>query len=148
VKHNSLLVAVTLLAAIAGRAAAQAAGAGAGPPVQQAVTDSALEARTTALAAQLRCPVCQGVSIQDSPAELAQQMRGVVREQLRAGKNPDDVKAYFVSKYGEWILLEPRASGFNVLIYALPIVAVLGGLAVVIFAMRRWTAKPPEEPST
>lgn len=145
-KRNTLLVSAALLAAITGRAGAQAAGASVAPVVQQAAADTALEAKTTAVAAQLRCPVCQGVSIQDSPAELAQQMRDLVREQLRTGKSPDEVKAYFVSKYGEWILLQPRASGFNILVYALPVLAVLGGLAVVVVAMRRWT-RPPD-PST
>ena len=146
-KRNTLLVSAALLAAITGRADAQAAGASVAPVAQQATADTALDARTNAVAAQLRCPVCQGVSILDSPAELAQQMRDLVREQLRTGKSPDEVKAYFVSKYGEWILLEPRASGFNILIYALPVLAVLGGLAVIVIAMRRWT-KPPENPST
>lgn len=73
-------------------------------------------------------------------------MRSLVRDQLRSGKNPDQVKAYFVSKYGEWILLEPQASGFNFLIYALPVLAVLGGLAVIVVAMRRWTHRP-DDPS-
>lgn len=88
---------------------------------QPAPDDSALEARTAQVASQLRCPVCQGLSIQDSPSELSQQMRAVVKDQLRAGKTPDEVKAYFISKYGEWILLEPKARGFNVLVYAMPI---------------------------
>jgi cytochrome c-type biogenesis protein CcmH len=147
VKRNTLLVSAALLAAITGRAGAQAAGPSVAPVAQQAAADTALDARTNAVAAQLRCPVCQGVSILDSPAELAQQMRDLVREQLRTGRSPDEVKAYFVSKYGEWILLQPRASGFNILIYALPVLAVLGGLAVIVVAVRRWT-KPPENPST
>jgi cytochrome c-type biogenesis protein CcmH len=113
--------------------------AGAQTPVQ---SDSALEAHTTALAKQLRCPVCQGESIQDSPAELAKQIRDVVRDQLRAGKTPDEVKAYFVSKYGESILLEPKATGFNLLVYALPWLVVLGGLVVIVVAVRRWTRPP------
>ena len=146
-KRNTLVVSAALLAAITGRAGAQAGGASAAPVAQQAAADTALEARTNAVAGQLRCPVCQGVSIQDSPAELAQQMRNLVRDQLRTGKSPDEVKAYFVSKYGEWILLQPRASGFNILIYALPVLVVLGGLAVIVVAMRRWT-KPPENLST
>ncbi len=104
--------------------------------------DSALEARTSAIAAELRCPVCQGVSIQDSPSELALQMRGVVRDQLRAGGTPEQVKAYFVSKYGEWILLEPRPRGVNLLVYALPAAVVFGGLGVIFFAVRRWTRQP------
>jgi cytochrome c-type biogenesis protein CcmH len=110
--------------------------------VQQPQADSILEARTAEVAAQLRCPVCQGLSIQDSPSELSQQMRAVVKDQLREGKSPDEVKAYFISKYGEWILLEPKAKGFNVLVYALPIALVLGGLGVIAVAVRKWTRAP------
>ncbi|MEO7085667.1 MAG: cytochrome c-type biogenesis protein [Gemmatimonadaceae bacterium] len=106
--------------------------------------DSALEARTSAVASQLRCPICQGLSIQDSPSDLSQQMRSLVRDQLAAGKTPDEVKAYFVSKYGEWILLAPKPSGFNLLAYALPIgVVVIGGLGIFV-AVRRWTGPAPE----
>jgi cytochrome c-type biogenesis protein CcmH len=101
--------------------------------------DSALEARTTALASELRCPVCQGNSIQDSPSELAQQMRDLIRDQLRAGKTPDDVRAYFVAKYGEWILLSPKAEGFNMVVYLIPLLVILGGGAVVWRSVRRWT---------
>lgn len=106
---------------------------------QPAASDSALDARTAALSAQLRCPVCQGLSIQDSPSELSLQMRAVVRDQLRAGKTPAEVKAYFVSKYGQWILLEPKPQGFNLLVYALPVLLVLVGLGVIAVAVRKWT---------
>jgi cytochrome c-type biogenesis protein CcmH len=101
--------------------------------------DSALEARTSAVARELRCPVCQGLSIQDSPSELSQSMRAVVRDQLAAGKTPDEVKAYFVSKYGEWILLAPAARGFNLMAYVLPVVVVIGGCLLIFLAVRRWT---------
>lgn len=111
----------------------------AAPVRAQSVADSILEARTSAVAAELRCPVCQGLSIQDSPSELSQEMRGMVRDQLRAGKTPDEVKAYFVSKYGEWILLTPNAQGFNLLLYILPFALLLGGAAVIIVVVRRWT---------
>ena len=104
--------------------------------------DSALEARTAQVASQLRCPVCQGLSIQDSPSELSQQMRAVVKDQLRAGKTPEEVTAYFVSKYGEWILLEPRPHGFNILVYAMPVLLVLTGLGVIFIAVRKWTRPP------
>ena len=103
-------------------------------------TDSVLEARTSAVAAQLRCPVCQGLSIQASPSELSQQMRSLVRDQLAEGKTPDQVKAYFISKYGEWILLEPEAKGFNSLVYLLPLFVVLGGGALIVVVVRRWTS--------
>jgi cytochrome c-type biogenesis protein CcmH len=100
--------------------------------------DSVLEAQVRAVASELRCPVCQGESIQDSPAALAQEMRAVVHEQLAAGRTPDDVKRFFADKYGEWILLRPRARGWNVVVYALPVIALLVGAAVVIRATRRW----------
>ena len=104
--------------------------------------DSALEVMTTHLASELRCPVCQGNSIQDSPSELAQQMRDLIRDQLRSGKTPDEVRAYFVEKYGEWILLSPRAEGLNLVVYLVPLLAVLVGGAVVWRTVKRWTAQP------
>ncbi len=103
------------------------------------VADSALDAQTRAVASTLRCPVCQGESIEDSPSDLAKQMRAVVRERLRSGETPDQVKAYFVSKYGEWILLEPTMTGLNILLYVFPVLLVVGGLALVVFLVRRWT---------
>ncbi len=108
-------------------------------PRATASSDSALEARTSAVASTLRCPVCQGESIQDSPSELAQQMRAVVRDKLRAGETPEQIKAYFASRYGEWILLEPKMTGLNVVLYVLPVVLILGGLAMVIYLVRKWT---------
>jgi cytochrome c-type biogenesis protein CcmH len=111
--------------------------------------DSVIESDTRALASQLRCPVCQGLSIEDSPSELSQQMRTLVRDQLRAGKSPDEVKRYFVSKYGEWILLSPPAHGVNTLIYALPLAAVAFGGIVIALAVRRWTRAPiVQQPGT
>ena len=110
--------------------------------------DSALEARTSAVAGMLRCPVCQGLSIQDSPSELAQQMRALVRDQLAAGKTPDEVKAYFVTRYGEWILLAPPPHGFNLLAYAVPMLIVLGGGLGIAVAVRRWTAGAGTTPGT
>jgi len=102
--------------------------------------DPALEEKTKTVASELRCPVCQGLSIQDSPSELSQQMRTVVKERLAAGETEQQVKDYFISKYGEWILLEPQARGFNLLVYALPALLVVGGAGLIILLVRRWTA--------
>jgi len=109
-------------------------------PTQRSTADSILEARTTEVAKGLRCPICQGLSIQDSPSEISQQMRALVKEQLRAGKSPDDVRAYFVSKYSEWILLAPEAKGFNLVAYFAPALLFLGGLGTIALVVRRWTA--------
>jgi cytochrome c-type biogenesis protein CcmH len=111
--------------------------------VRRSSADTALDERTRRVAAQLRCPVCQGLSLADSPSELALEMKDVVREQLAAGRTPEEVKAYFVAKYGEWILLEPPAQGVNLLAYLLPALALAAGLVVIAIALRRWTTSAP-----
>ena len=112
-------------------------------PALVTAADSALEADVRAVASELRCVVCQGLSIDDSPSELAQQMRGLVREQLAAGKSREEVRRYFVENYGEWILLKPEAKWMNILVYLLPLGLLAAGLAVVVVAVRRWTSGAP-----
>jgi cytochrome c-type biogenesis protein CcmH len=102
-----------------------------------------LEQRTREIASQLRCPVCQGLSIEESGSDIALEMRSVVREQLAEGRSPAEVKEFFVRAYGEWVLLQPRAEGFNLTIYVLPVVLLLGGAALVVFLVRRWTHRRP-----
>ena len=104
--------------------------------------ESALDVQTREVSSQLRCVVCQGLSIQDSPASLAVEMRAIVREQLAAGRTPEQVKEYFVQKYGEFVLLEPEPKGFNLLVYLLPVIMLLGGAAFVYFKAREWTRRP------
>jgi len=113
-------------------------------PTASAPADSALDAATRSLASELRCPVCQGLSVQDSPSELAQQMRDVVRQQLENGKSPDEVKDYFVARYGQWILMTPPAAGFNWLVYSLPAVVLVIGAGMLVVLVRRWTTVPPD----
>lgn len=103
-----------------------------------------LEEQTRRIASELRCVVCQNLSVADSPSELAQQMRVLILQQLQEGRSPDEIKAYFVSKYGEWVLLAPPAKGFNLLIWVLPVIAPVAGLLVAVFVMRRWTRKRGE----
>ena len=93
------------------------------------------------VAAELRCVVCQNLSVADSPSEMAAQMRAIVRERLEAGETPAQVREYFVARYGEWILLAPRRTGFNLLVWAFPLVAVAVGIAVVALLLRRWTRR-------
>ncbi|HEU5210172.1 MAG TPA: cytochrome c-type biogenesis protein [Longimicrobiales bacterium] len=114
-----------------------AAAAQATPPAGD-VAETQLERDVRTLAAELRCPVCQGLSLQDSPSELSQEMKDVIRQQLAEGRTPEEVKAYFVSKYGEWILMEPKAEGFNLAVYALPIIGLIAGAAFVFLTARKW----------
>lgn len=105
-----------------------------------------LEERVRSIAQELRCVVCQNLSVADSPSELAKQMRDVVREQLRQGKSPDEIKAYFVSKYGDWVLLAPPRRGFSLLVWVLPFVAAAAGLVLVVVALRRWVRRKKSSP--
>ena len=103
--------------------------------------DAVLEAQAKEIASQLRCPTCRALSIQDSPSDMARQMRGVIREKLREGMTPDQVDAYFVDRYGEWILLNPRAAGINWMVWLLPIFLIAGGLIFVLTTAFRWVKK-------
>ncbi len=107
--------------------------------------DSALDARTREVAASLRCPVCQGQSLEDSDAPLAGEMRQLIRERLRGGESPADVRSYFVSKYGQWILLRPEPQGFVLTVYILPVLGILVGAAAILLAARRWVRAAPVE---
>jgi cytochrome c-type biogenesis protein CcmH len=100
------------------------------------------------LAAQLRCVVCQTLSVADSPSETANQMRQIIRERLAAGETPEQVRQYFVQRYGEWILLAPPKEGFNLLVWAVPFVGLGAGLVLVVIVLRRWSRKPAAVPST
>ena len=101
------------------------------------------EEEVHAIATQLRCVVCQNLSVADSPSEMARQMRDLIRERLAAGDRPEQVMAYFVQRYGEWVLLAPPARGLNLLLWLAPFGAVLIGLAVVATLTRRWRRRPP-----
>ncbi len=117
------------------------------PPLVLAQVD--LDEQVRQVAAQLRCPVCQNLSVADSPSETAQQMRGVIRDQLQAGKTREEIKAYFLSKYGDWILLSPRPRGLNLLVWLGPFAATAAGLAAATLAVRRWARQPrPQERPT
>lgn len=111
-----------------------------------------LEERVREIAAGLRCVVCQNLSVADSPSELAKEMRNLVRELVQQGKSRDEILAYFVSRYGEFVLLSPPKRGFNLLVWALPFVALVAGGYGVYLVTRRWTAQsvriePPVDPA-
>ena len=127
---------------LAGAAAAvllTAVSAWAPPPTTTPVVAQVDEQTVHQVASELRCVVCQSLSVADSPSETANQMRGIIRERLAAGESPAQVRAYFVGKYGDWILLSPPASGFNLLVWVVPFIGLAIGLVLVAVVVRRWS---------
>jgi cytochrome c-type biogenesis protein CcmH len=100
--------------------------------------------RVHEIAAGLRCPVCQNLSVADSPSRLAGEMRGEIAAKLAAGETPEEIRAFFVDRYGEWVLLAPTKRGLNLLPWAIPVIGVIAG-AVLWFALVR--RRPPEGPA-
>lgn len=98
------------------------------------------------IGAQLRCVVCQSLSVADSPSETAHQMKAIIRERLAAGESPEQVKAYFVEKYGLWILLAPPRQGFNLLVWVVPFAGLAAGLVLVLVLARRWSRRAASAP--
>jgi cytochrome c-type biogenesis protein CcmH len=107
-----------------------------GEPRSQPVSGSALEARTREVAALLRCPVCQGLSVADSPATMAQKMKDEVREMVAAGYDQDQILTYFERSYGEFVRLKPPLRGVNWLVWLSPGLGLVLGLAIVWAALR------------
>jgi len=103
----------------------------------EALSDPALEARARALSAELRCMVCQNQSIDLSDAELAHDLRVLVRERLMAGDSDEEVLDYVVSRYGEFVLLKPRYSLRNALLWGAPVLLLVAGAGVLFFSQRR-----------
>lgn len=119
---------------------AELLGSPAGPPLEGAELDR----RTEELAARMRCPVCQALSVADSPSLSALAMKEEIRDLLAAGYSEDQVIGYFEQAYGEFIRLEPKAEGFNLFVWTAPVALLLLGLVVVALRLRRATTTTKE----
>jgi cytochrome c-type biogenesis protein CcmH len=95
--------------------------------------DPALEARARAISAELRCLVCQNESIDTSEAPLAHDLRLIVRERLKAGDSDDQIKAFVVQRYGEFVLLKPRVDAGTSALWFGPFGLLLGAFVVAYF---------------
>jgi Uncharacterized protein involved in biosynthesis of c-type cytochromes len=104
----------------------------------EVLSDPALEQRARNLSAQLRCMVCQNQSIDDSNADLAKDLRVLVRERIVSGDSDEDVINYVVSRYGEFVLLKPRVSVRTYVLWGAPaVLLVAGAVAMLVYTRRR-----------
>ncbi|HEV8674803.1 MAG TPA: cytochrome c-type biogenesis protein [Methylomirabilota bacterium] len=92
------------------------------------------------IASQLRCVVCQNLSVADSPSDMARQMREVIRERLARGESEEQILRYFEQRYGPWVRLSPT----NWLVWVLPFVGLFAGLGVVLLVALRWSRRARE----
>ena len=119
------------------------AGAAMAAEPDEVLADPALEARAMHIDTQLRCVVCQSQSIAESNAPLAKDLRLLVRERLTAGDTDEEIIAYVVERYGDYVLLKPPVQGNTLFLWAFPALALLiGGVGGVVFLRKTKTASP------
>ncbi len=129
------LPALLLAAVLAGGPLASPALAAIGRP-EEMLADPAQEERARGIGRDLRCMVCQNQSIEDSDADLARQLRVVVREQVAAGGSDAAVREYLHARYGDFVLLRPPFNAATALLWATPLLAVGSGVAAILLSRR------------
>ena len=104
--------------------------------------DPAQEARARHIFAQVRCLVCQNESIDDSQADLARDLRQIVRAEVRAGQSDDQIKHFLVDRYGEFVLMRPTFSLGNAALWLGPLLVVVLGFALLAGRLRNRAPEP------
>ena len=102
-----------------------------------ALSEEELERRVQQISDGLRCPTCQALSVKDSDASFSKQIRDKVRRMVEEGQSEEDIKAYFVARYGEWILRAPKKEGLGLVLWVLPGAAILGVGVLLVWRMQR-----------
>ena len=118
----------------------------AAPGFAAQVSEDPREREMLSIAAELRCAVCQNQPISESDAELARDMRAIIREQLAAGKSRREILDYFVARYGDYVLLKPPYRGPGLLVWVGPIV-LIGVLGLSGFVYLRRCLRVPMPPA-
>lgn len=110
----------------------------------EVLSDPVLEKRARTLSAGLRCMVCQNQSIDDSDADLARDLRLIVRERLVKGDTDDQVVNYLVSRYGEFVLLKPRLEKRTMILWGFPVLMLVCGAGFIWLSRRKANQTPPQ----
>jgi cytochrome c-type biogenesis protein CcmH len=139
-RARALLPGLLVISALAAGAATLALVAARG----HAATSQAQQVQQ--IAAGLHCPICKDLSVADSPAPLAQQMRQEIAEKLSAGESADQIRASFVAAYGDSVLMSPPRRGLAGAAYYLPPIVLASGLIIALTLLRRWLRRPESDP--
>jgi len=121
-----------------------------GAPINAPLSGPALEARTEQISGVLRCPVCQGLSVADSPSESARNMKRQIRAMVAAGYTEAQITEYFVGAYGDFVLMSPEKRGFNLFVWLAPVGVLLvgGGLGLATIRKSALQRAPDASEST
>jgi cytochrome c-type biogenesis protein CcmH len=119
-----------------------------GAPQGTPLAGPELARRTAEVAGMLRCPVCQGLSVADSPAEMAINMKRQVHELLARGYTKEQILKYFELSYGQFVLLQPKFEGINMLVWLLPLIALILGAWLVTRKVRKLEQPAASTPPT
>lgn len=114
-----------------------------GQPQGKPLSGDALFQRANEVSALIRCPVCQGLSVADSPSEMAVNMKAQVSELLARGYTQEQILRYFELSYGQFVLLKPKFEGINSFVWLLPVIALALGIFVVVAKMKKLSATAP-----
>ena len=114
---------------------------------ERAFEDPAQQARYEKLARELRCLVCRSETIADSNAELARDLRRQLRELMAAGKSDQEIMQYMTDRYGDYVLYKPPLAARTVLLWAAPMLLVLGGAIAAVVVIRRKAQLPEDDPA-
>ncbi len=113
----------------------------------ETVDETEIDEKVREIAKNLRCTVCQTENIWESGAPLAHQMREAVRERVIKGQSAEDILAYFHSRYGDYIMMEPPKHGYNWLIWLAPFLLLLGVGALLLREIKGWVTRTPAPPT-
>jgi cytochrome c-type biogenesis protein CcmH len=141
-RGRRLLLAVLLIGLVAPFALAQV------PRQRPVIDDPALEQRLHNLSQDLRCLVCQNETLADSRADLAEDLRDEIREQMKAGKSDKEIIDFLTARYGQFILYKPQVTPTTYLLWFGPFVLLLAGLAVLFYYIKRRRELIPDQPLT
>ncbi|MCW5881623.1 MAG: cytochrome c-type biogenesis protein CcmH [Anaerolineae bacterium] len=126
------LAALVLLVALAGQALAQGG-----------VSSADIDARMRTITSRLNCPLCQGQTLTECPLQVCDEMRDLIRQKLLAGESEEQIRIYFVERFGDRVLNEPPRTGFALLGWVTPVVAILAGVGILALVLRGMLRRPP-----